>query len=118
MEIIEPNWYDLDCLPSMGPKKARIWFKENVEPINKLLAEGVEVYADKFEEDKPIYFKDRAGEGQKALLINLQPIKAETAEDVLRDAIEFLDPHSDSEAKPDYNHELFKRAKAVLKEQT
>jgi len=69
----------------------RNWFKEQVEPINKILEAGTEVRGNKtntlgwsFLE----YFPPELNYTHKALLINIEPIKKETAEDVLRDMLE------------------------------
>jgi len=52
------------------------WFNREVEPINKLLAEGVEVYGKTEHPLEPIDFWSHNFEGtHKALLINIEPIK-------------------------------------------
>ncbi len=85
------------------------WFDKYVEPINKMLAEGIEVY--NFEEIwHPV--NDAYGDERprnKALLI--QPIKKETAEDVLRDLVEMHESDIYSLLSESYS-----RAKAVLNE--
>ena len=117
MEIIEPDWYNLDCIIEMGSRKCRAWFKENVEPFNKLLAEGVEVHGRDIG-SKHFRWADASKNHlidctHKALLINIQPIKDETAEDVLRYLLKTYDKeHVD-------NQDNWRdRARAVLKEQT
>lgn len=64
------------------------WFYDFVEPINKLLREGVEVK--RYAENDMEWFTDNAIHckeipSHNALLINIQPVKQETPEDVLRD---------------------------------
>lgn len=61
------------------------WFKQYVEPINKLLALGVQVHGATFEGLNEWTKTKLSNDDHKALLINIQPIKKETAEDVLRD---------------------------------
>ena len=90
------------------------WFKEKVEPVNEMIANGIEVYnfeeiwhpmRDAYGDDKP---------SNKALLINIEPIKKETAEDVLRDILRMY-----LENGSYMNKDLFifkQRAKAVLEE--
>lgn len=88
------------------------WFQEYIEPINKMLGEAVEVYADEaFTNGGSIYLKDYAGQGYKALLINIEPIKKETAEDVLRYFVEGVQAGGKWDSA-----ELYERAKAVLGE--
>lgn len=97
------------------------WFDENIEPINRALDEAVKVYAHKaFETDEEgnVYYwgKDPSvGDKYKALLINIEPIKKETAEDVLRDIVEdnYLNKRHDEIYK-----DLKKRAKAVLERES
>lgn len=73
----------------------RMWGKlfTPYEPINKMLSEGVEVYGT---DERTFSIKKTNGINMyglndsnhfthKALLINIQPIKKETAEDVLRE---------------------------------
>ena len=84
MKIERPCWLDLLEGTSIGysDKVFDAWFDEAVEPINKMLAEGVEVFGPTKTtyKDQLIYVeswtKDRhVGDFQKALLINIQPIE-------------------------------------------
>lgn len=68
------------------------WFSKHIEPINKMLDEAVEVYECKDEPEHSSgnwyqYPKDCL-KINKALLINIQPVKKESAEDVLKLFIE------------------------------
>lgn len=88
------------------------WFHNNVEPMNKMLSEGVEVYG----EDNcsgNIWAQEcqLTNHKLKALLINIQPIKKETAEDVLRDWIKFTDRSTHPTGD---QWKIRERAKAVL----
>jgi hypothetical protein len=81
----------MERISHIKSKDFKEWFDNCVEPINKILAEGVEVtcYKEHYEER----VKWCASEimldckTHKALLINIQPIKEETAEGVLRDIL-------------------------------
>lgn len=83
---------------------------EQIDKVNVILAEGVEVYyasAGMWDSsEKP---RDTTS---KALLINIQPIKKETAEDVLRDMLNQWNSHSGYCLPPG----IKERAKAVLNE--
>lgn len=126
MKIKRPIWYramlpyNLTNEDSASCSEAfDRWFDEQIEPINKLFEDAVEVR--KFEHSlwsthaQSNWFSDENKCSHKALLIDIQPIKKETAEDVLRDMTKYVN------SKPlSYGHELHrivKRAKAVLNEQ-
>ena len=99
--------------PPLFSEQLDRWFDDHVEPINKLLADRVEVY--NFEEVwhpcKTAYGDERPV--NKALLINIQPIKQETAEDVLRELLGQSLPHV---FKTIQCEEFRARAKRVLGE--
>ena len=78
----------------MGHFAFERWFEANVEPINKLLAEGVEVYANHNKASKGYawtveHWTD--SDTHKALLIGIEPIKPKTKEeralDLLREML-------------------------------
>lgn len=112
MKIPRPD--DLYC-----DGRFRQWFIAHVEPINRLLSEGVEVYQRRNLKNQPyesVWTPDWChGDTNKALLINIQPLKKETAEDVLRDLVRYCEeagiPHV-GEADPEFK--LYNRAKALL----
>ena len=119
MKIERPDWLVLMRPDRTDPdsyfKKSEFdeWFDKHVEPINKMLEEGVEVYNDETLSDtiwaydmRPEFVKDQT---RKALLINIQPIVKETAEDVLSDIL-----NADWD---DLGSDLHDRAKAVLGEE-
>jgi len=62
------------------------WFEKEVEPINKMLDEAVEVYGySDLNVSNHTYASDKQEcDTHKALLINIQPIKKETAEEILQ----------------------------------
>ena len=104
MKIERPDWPELNRKVNKIPEDDRdiaylftadafnLWFDTHVEPINKMLSEGQDAWCNsvglcaeewtftrkKHDCNNPIY---------KALLINIEPIKKETAEDVLRDVV-------------------------------
>jgi len=92
------------------------WFDQHVSPINRLLEAGIEVYTNSYE--------GRANEWlgkawvddptHKALLINIEPIKQETADDVLRDWLEY----SSSRTIRHEEKDIRERAKAALSKET
>ena len=85
------------------------WFRENVEPINKMLSEGYTVYYN----GHHIWYKGSPGRDaiNKALVINIEPIKKETAEDVLRD---ILAKDADVSNMTRLGQDAIDRAKKVL----
>ena len=93
-----------------------IWFDEHVEPINKMLSEGVEVYGSN---NRPLdgwNQKSYESTTHKALLINIEPIKKETkgeaCERLLSDWLKCAPL-----AKMSRNEvSIFQEAKAVLDE--
>jgi hypothetical protein len=88
------------------------WFNVHIEPINKMLEAGVEVYQERsFAET--IWDTDPDANNMnfthKALLINIEPIKQETAADVLRDIMYALEINNE-----ELGEECLTRAKAAL----
>lgn len=132
MRIEKPDWrapFGIKVADSMLPIILNGWFQSKVEPINKMLAEGVAVNAFKITETMTDSEKQSVGmwtcgewddgrDTHKALLINIKPIKKETAEDVLRDIVGLLDPGCNLEGSKEYRIKQWKRAKAVLEEES
>jgi len=104
-KIKRPDWkyifrYYKHELTEYAISELNIWFDQNIEPLNEIIENAIHV--------KGEYRKDRAFSDEngwafdqsfattrtthKALLINIRPIKKETAEDVLRDIIDHLGP--------------------------
>jgi len=128
LQIEKPTWWKLingTFPPQFSVDSLAKWFEENVEPINKMLAEGVEVFS-KYDKTYLGYMwstADNHHQNHKALLINIQPIEKETAEDVLRDFIEVhkafnLSGPTRTKTQIDMTIEnasaIYERAKAVL----
>ena len=128
MKIERPDWHQFIHLEigewtlANAKTKSELanWFDQKVEPINKMLSEGAEVYS--FDPPKtstrwsPQWGHDESEFDHKGLLINIQPIKKETAEDVLKALIDYEDNIPDA-MKPEYES-IYERAKAVLDDQT
>lgn len=106
------------------------WFDENVQPINDLLEKSVQVYSCKACEYEPMDVWKTSPEDHvdedgtkwctdyKGLLINVQPIKKDTVEDVLRDMISRYDGTlATKHLVPVQSADLIKRAKALLDEE-
>jgi len=115
MRIEKPEWTDMvqqNMKMESVYNNLNYWFRRKVEPINTLLAEGVPVFGERTVGGFDRWL-DSAGPNtdSKALLINIEPIKKETAEDVLRMFCDQLD--SDGVRDQDLTH-FYKRAKAVL----
>ncbi len=91
------------------------WFNEHIEPINTLLENGVEISG--FHEtdfDKPFMNWSDLPYNPKhdthsALLINVQEIKKDTAEDIIRDIVKDCDNNGIKNMETYYQ-----RAKRVL----
>ena len=114
-----PNPYCPDIYPEESKRLCQLfidWFDIHVTPINKMLSEGVEVYGSMKTKNKTWTPENNLGclQDHKALLINIQPIKKETAEDVLRAYIK----HDEMIEKRDGLNEavkvIYERAKAIL----
>lgn len=121
MKIERPDWQDLFLHAGMN-----IWFDTHVEPINKLLSEGVEVKGNitPTSNQEPYNGYDFNGgtlgktdPTHKALLINIEPIKQETREQQLENCIRSLLTCATSK-DPIYTQEVYMRevekAKALL----
>ena len=123
-KIERPDWIELltisreksscDCnggpykyIKSIDFNKLAAWFTDTIEPINKLIEDAKPVYGrDDGQSTLWTTITDR-GCTHKALLIDVQPIEQESAEDVLHDFIKHGDRlHMDDK--------LFDRAKAAL----
>lgn len=116
MKIERPVWCEfVGTIPTSISYDLNKWFDTHVEPINKMLSKGVEVHKTSGSLkycwlDKPI---DAMGFVQgnypthKALLINIEPIKQETAEDILRDV-------KDIKHISHYHVDIVKRIEALL----
>lgn len=130
MKIERPNWLN-DIIPSdYDPvdNKLKItdpikcfnslllhlnhWFDNSVEPVNKMLSKRIRVYTTKGNHsiDLNAYWSPytMGYDTHEALLINMQLIKKETAEDVLRDLLK-IEPRTHSE----YSR-LVERARVIL----
>lgn len=114
MRIKRPTLFTRDNRTGEGVNAAfKIWFKHHVEPINKVLAEGVEVYGKSGLLGS--WAKDFEG-NHKALLIKIEPIKEDTAEDILRDYVKLC---NDADSNPHVSYRegfdnLFLRSKKLL----
>jgi len=86
-KIERPDWDDVleeDPLSITQEDELNTWFNQFVEPINELLENAVKVYG--IPQDNCTFGQDQDNyDTHKALLIDIQPIEKETAEDVLKD---------------------------------
>lgn len=119
LAIDRPDWQEY-----MDPQTGEIiinlsrWFDKNVAPVNKMLAEGVEVYSIYGRNWTP---KPYDGQTSKALLINIQPIKEPTREEklevVVKKYVAHIQTFIDEKHELGSNHfDLFTEAKALLEE--
>lgn len=81
-KIKKPDWFGL----TIG--ELNDWFDERVEPVNRMLGEAVEIGIARENDGK--WFTHYGYETHTALLINIQPVKKESVDDVLRDVCLFL----------------------------
>lgn len=123
MKIEKPDWerYLSILGNSVTCNRLDNWFKEHVEPVNKMFEGGVEVYKDtnpslnQYEEQCEEWrLFDTRYTSHKALLINIQPIKKESPEDVLRDYIKYDQRIDAREGLDDDIRKIFERAKRAL----
>lgn len=118
MKIERPDWAYEGAFPANNDLEyaencLNEWFDKHVEPINKMLSEGVEVYGFQGPEGYAMeQFHSKETDTHKGILINIEPIKKETAEDVLRDIVRDCD-NAGIESMEDY----YNRAKKVLGEE-
>ena len=94
MKKIEKPFWDRDVvttdfLTGQQSRDLDQWFDEYIQPINDALDEAVEVYSYPAQFDGELtvsWMKESNGKPNvnKALLINIEPIKQETSADVLR----------------------------------
>lgn len=119
-EIKFPDWVDYMTEQGAEPthhhygfqKQFKKWFDKEIKPINEAIRNGVEVYG--CSEDLSCWYQrhDKETDTHKAFLIGITETKPETAEDVLRDWIEFYGKWDYSEGEP--MGDFLKRAKAAL----
>lgn len=64
------------------------WWYQEVEPINKMLSDGVEVYVSGGYKNMYTATTNPEGAEKKALLIDIRPIEPDTPEKVLRDMVD------------------------------
>lgn len=123
MKIERPDWFslafDID-FKSKTVGELDLWFDQHVEPINKMLSEGVEIYGDHNlgNGSAPYYsfaYEQIPHSAHRAILINIEPIQKETAEDVLRDIVKAF--HPDDYETDTKAFDLIHRAKAVLEQE-
>lgn len=85
MKIERPDWYEVLEVKTIAniykTHLNRAWDKA-VGPVNKMLSDGVEVTTANGSDWNDEYAINLT---HKALLINIEPIKEESAEDILRD---------------------------------
>lgn len=90
MKIERPDWKK-EIWKDLGSwRPLNVWFDQHVEPINKMLSEGVEItcHRNSFTSQDSWYATKNLYEAtHKALLINIEPIKKDTTDDVLREFI-------------------------------
>ena len=84
MRIERPDWKRMGS-PFLAKSTLDRWFDDVVEPINKMLSEGVEVVGDYTDSGYWVYDTDKPT--HKALLINIELTKKDTAEDLIRDLL-------------------------------
>ncbi len=114
MKIKRPDWWNIDSFYQNQQSKLldnlQDWFDTHVEPINKLLGEGVEVYGSMETNNKTwTPLRDvSCRQEHKALLIGVTKINQETAEDILKYITEKW------ESVGGINDQDIQRAKALL----
>ncbi len=110
MKIEEPHWFINFNAKGAQHKGLEDWFRENVTPVNEMLSEGMEVFACNTQEG---WHLSAINPTDKALVICVKEIKKESAEDVLRDYVAFIDS---KDAGPQVIDDIRERARACLVE--
>lgn len=111
-QIERPDWLKMWAQPPQFQNTYNEWFDEHVEPVNKLLSEAVEVFGYDTESSiwqKPDYH-DLHQVTHKAYLIGIEPIKEETAEELLIEARGRL-----ASIDPNEHYDITKKITAYLK---
>lgn len=92
--------------------KIAVWFNEHIEPINQELEKAVRVYSkpDHTAIWSANWMKDTSLSHQ-ALLINIEPIKQDTAESILKEFISWSDDYNNTNTAFD---EIKSRARKLL----
>ncbi len=86
MEKIErPDWYKL----FIEAGRLNDWFDRNITPINDAIDKSVVVYG--YNELEWLVRSSGDHYQHKALIMNIEPIKPDSAIDVLRDLVETID---------------------------
>ena len=112
-----PNPYCPDIYPEESKRLCKLfhdWFDTHIKPINKMLSEGVEltgVISSQYTAKPLFIWNDSSVATHTALLINITPIKRESAEDVIR---EMLDASRESGVGAFYFGDYIKRLDAIL----
>lgn len=94
-----------------------MWFQENVEPVNKMLSEGPQVYCAAGKELRltDVWFQGKPGKyaTHKALLVGIQEIKPKTREEK---ALELLEDIINEHDRFPHNlsGDAVQKAKAIL----
>ena len=114
-KIERPDWMKMWARPGKFTNSYDEWFDENIKPFNDALESAVEVNCAKFSDDWNCseYILPTDEWTHKALLINIEPIKQETAEDVLRELVAKSYPTFGNDTMA-ADKDLWDRAKAVL----
>lgn len=78
--------------PTLYEENFMNWFNEQVEPINQAIDDAIVVYCDNPQLDHHSCnnlwtMNNVSNDTHKALLINIEPLKKDTAEDILRDIL-------------------------------
>lgn len=135
MKIERPDWYPMLGIGN-GPRytervsreKLDQWFDNHIEPINKMLADGVEVYgyndvSVEYEGEGWCFAQSEApNDTHKALLVDIQSIRKKSREQQLEEFVkEYQDLSKSIKLKPElcyeaYYERLDEIAKALLEE--
>ena len=103
---------------SYRPQRLDYWFDQNVKPLNEAIRNGAKAYGARYSTDPKEWIWDTTsnplgGKTHTALLIGIEPIKQETALDVLKEYIEGTERFLGWKDHDEYRA-WKKRAKAVI----
>lgn len=102
LKIERPYWGDIDKYGNVEVdiNKLNAWFNTEVQPINELLAGGVEVYAQEpFDIQGAAYWNKPYGDLKyKALLINVQPIEEPTIQELMAQQLSVMTTFDETSA--------------------
>jgi len=87
---VDIAWFLIDPIMERRKNYFNTWFDERIRPLNEMIEKGVDVQGiitDKYTSKPTFIWNDSSIATHKALLINIEPIRHESAIEVLRELV-------------------------------